>query len=153
MILHHSACTFKVKRPHCDSFHNSACTFKVKRPHCDSFHNSACTFKVKRPHCDSFHNSACTFKVKRPHCDSFHNSACTFKVKRPHCDSFHDCKTTTVSLFGCLLYFRDQIETQAFLHMRYDRTDCALMCSTENHPPGQDTSRYGDFRASFQDRY
>ncbi|XP_053402483.1 5-oxoprolinase-like [Mercenaria mercenaria] len=47
----------------------------------------------------------------------------------------------------------NQIETEAYLHMRYDRTDCALMCSTENHPAKQGTSRYGDFRAAFQERY
>ncbi|KAL4234607.1 hypothetical protein ACF0H5_006248 [Mactra antiquata] len=47
----------------------------------------------------------------------------------------------------------DQIKTEAFLHMRYDRTDCALMCSTENHPRTSGTSLYGDFKAAFQDRY
>ncbi|XP_052817623.1 5-oxoprolinase-like [Mya arenaria] len=47
----------------------------------------------------------------------------------------------------------DQIEMIPFLHMRYKGTDCALMCSTENNPPAEGTSQYGDFLASFNDRY
>ncbi|WAR11990.1 OPLA-like protein [Mya arenaria] len=46
----------------------------------------------------------------------------------------------------------DQIEMIPFLHMRYKGTDCALMCSTENNPPAEGTSQYGDFLASFNDR-
>lgn len=52
-------------------------------------------------------------------------------------------------------FHRSQIGTEAFLHMRYERTDCALMCSASGHPARQDTdsSRHGDFRAAFTSRY
>ncbi|KAJ8302674.1 hypothetical protein KUTeg_019070 [Tegillarca granosa] len=48
---------------------------------------------------------------------------------------------------------RNQISTQPFLHMRYDRTDCALMVSTETFPANQESSKFGDFVAAFQERY
>lgn len=48
---------------------------------------------------------------------------------------------------------REQIETQPFLHMRYDRTDCALMISPDNHPANQNSCRSGDFKSAFQERY
>ncbi|KAL9974396.1 hypothetical protein ACROYT_G011420 [Oculina patagonica] len=48
-----------------------------------------------------------------------------------------------------------QISTQIFLHMRYDGTDCALIC---NVSPGQtekseESSSFGDFGKVFMDRY
>lgn len=46
-----------------------------------------------------------------------------------------------------------QIETKPFLHMRYDRTDCALMISPDEDPPGPGTCKYGDFKTAFQKRY
>ncbi|XP_078607993.1 5-oxoprolinase-like isoform X1 [Branchiostoma floridae x Branchiostoma japonicum] len=46
-----------------------------------------------------------------------------------------------------------QIQTEAFLHLRYDRTDCALMCSSHGYPPSTDTCGEGDFEKSFTDRY
>ncbi|XP_048473496.1 5-oxoprolinase [Rhincodon typus] len=48
-----------------------------------------------------------------------------------------------------------QIHTEAFLHLRYDRTDCALMCSGSSHPPrrGSDSCRHGDFHTAFTSRY
>ena len=48
---------------------------------------------------------------------------------------------------------RDNIETEPFLHLRYDRTDCALMCSVASFPASSNTSRHGDFLASFMARY
>ncbi|XP_059496707.1 5-oxoprolinase isoform X3 [Stegostoma tigrinum] len=50
---------------------------------------------------------------------------------------------------------RCQIHTEAFLHLRYDRTDCALMCSGRSHPPrpGSDSCRHGDFHTAFTSRY
>ncbi|XP_078086332.1 5-oxoprolinase isoform X2 [Mustelus asterias] len=51
---------------------------------------------------------------------------------------------------------RCQISTEAFLHLRYDRTDCALMCSASGYPAHQDAAdscRHGDFRAAFTSRY
>ncbi|XP_069771232.1 5-oxoprolinase isoform X3 [Narcine bancroftii] len=52
-------------------------------------------------------------------------------------------------------FHRSQISTEAFLHMRYARTDCALMCSANGHParPGTPSCRHGDFRAAFTSRY
>ncbi|GCB83107.1 hypothetical protein scyTo_0023535 [Scyliorhinus torazame] len=51
-------------------------------------------------------------------------------------------------------FHRCQISTEAFLHLRYDRTDCALMCSANGYPAHQDSDscRYGDFRAAFTSR-
>uniref|UniRef100_A0A8C3P9S2 5-oxoprolinase, ATP-hydrolysing n=1 Tax=Chrysemys picta bellii TaxID=8478 RepID=A0A8C3P9S2_CHRPI len=48
---------------------------------------------------------------------------------------------------------RSQICTQPFLHLRYERTDCALMCSAKGHPATSDSCRAGDFRAAFSSRY
>ncbi|KAK7866095.1 hypothetical protein R5R35_011613 [Gryllus longicercus] len=49
-----------------------------------------------------------------------------------------------------------QIETEAFLHLRYDGTDCALMCSahskTATTSSGSPT-KHGDFKATFLQRY
>ncbi|XP_052229279.1 5-oxoprolinase-like isoform X2 [Dreissena polymorpha] len=50
-------------------------------------------------------------------------------------------------------FTKDQIETTAFLHMRYERTDCALMCSTESFPAKTGTSQHGNFLSAFQDKY
>lgn len=46
----------------------------------------------------------------------------------------------------------DQIRTEAFLHLRYERTDCALMCSAKGHPPTPGSCRAGDFAAAFASR-
>ncbi|KAI6075518.1 5-oxoprolinase [Aix galericulata] len=46
----------------------------------------------------------------------------------------------------------DQIRTEAFLHLRYERTDCALMCSAKGHPPTPSSCRAGDFAAAFASR-
>ena len=47
--------------------------------------------------------------------------------------------------------FRDEITTQPYLHLRYDKTDCPIMCAplkaTEN------SCRHGDFKASFTQHY
>nr|XP_008122897.1 PREDICTED: 5-oxoprolinase [Anolis carolinensis] len=50
-------------------------------------------------------------------------------------------------------FARSQISTEAFLHLRYERTDCALMCSARGHPPTPGSCRRGDFGAAFADRY
>ncbi|NXK01089.1 OPLA oxoprolinase, partial [Corythaixoides concolor] len=47
----------------------------------------------------------------------------------------------------------EQIRTEAFLHLRYEGTDCALMCSAKGHPPTPDSCRAGDFLAAFTSRY
>ncbi|XP_038070278.1 5-oxoprolinase-like [Patiria miniata] len=50
-------------------------------------------------------------------------------------------------------FARSQIETEPYLHLRYDRTDCALMCSAADYPASQTTCRHGDFELAFNSRY
>ncbi|CAM9131427.1 unnamed protein product [Bubo scandiacus] len=47
----------------------------------------------------------------------------------------------------------EQIRTEAFLHLRYEGTDCALMCSAKGHPPTPGSCRAGDFLTAFTSRY
>ncbi|KAM6125760.1 LOW QUALITY PROTEIN: 5-oxoprolinase [Pterocles gutturalis] len=47
----------------------------------------------------------------------------------------------------------EQIRTEAFLHLRYEGTDCALMCSAKGHPATPQSCRTGDFLAAFTQRY
>lgn len=46
-----------------------------------------------------------------------------------------------------------QIETQPYLHLRYDRTDCALMCSAADYKRTEGSSYYGNFETAFTERY
>ncbi|XP_013419833.1 5-oxoprolinase-like [Lingula anatina] len=48
---------------------------------------------------------------------------------------------------------KDQIHLEPYLHLRYKGTDCALMCPGRGNPATGDSSKHGDFRASFLDRY
>ncbi|KAG8544690.1 hypothetical protein GDO81_022050 [Engystomops pustulosus] len=48
---------------------------------------------------------------------------------------------------------RSQIDTEPFLHLRYERTDCALMCSARGYPAHPDSCRIGDFKEAFTARY
>ena len=49
--------------------------------------------------------------------------------------------------------FADQdIETEAFLHMRYDGTDCALMCPASKSIPNAMTPEHGNFFETFLNR-
>ncbi|XP_064410048.1 5-oxoprolinase isoform X1 [Latimeria chalumnae] len=50
-------------------------------------------------------------------------------------------------------FHRSQVSTEAFLHLRYERTDCALMCSAKGYPSTSTSCRTGDFKAAFTDRY
>ncbi|XP_068094216.1 5-oxoprolinase [Hyperolius riggenbachi] len=50
-------------------------------------------------------------------------------------------------------FHRSQINMEPFLHLRYERTDCALMCSSRGYPAPPDSCRAGDFKASFTARY
>ncbi|XP_075437118.1 5-oxoprolinase-like isoform X2 [Ascaphus truei] len=52
-----------------------------------------------------------------------------------------------------LLGNRSQIDTEPFLHLRYDRTDCALMCSARGYPATRDSCRVADFKQAFTARY
>lgn len=45
----------------------------------------------------------------------------------------------------------DQIVTECFLHLRYEGTDCALMCVAKK--TGEALTRHGDFVATFLERY
>lgn len=44
----------------------------------------------------------------------------------------------------------DKIVCEPYLHMRYDKTDCALMCGPDKNQAG---TKYGDFLATFLERY
>ncbi|KAM3839584.1 5-oxoprolinase isoform 2-T2 [Vipera latastei] len=50
-------------------------------------------------------------------------------------------------------FARSQISTEAFLHLRYERTDCALMCSAKGYPAHASSCSRGDFDAAFASRY
>ncbi|XP_073522528.1 5-oxoprolinase-like isoform X1 [Phyllobates terribilis] len=50
-------------------------------------------------------------------------------------------------------FHRSQIDTEPFLHLRYERTDCALMCSARGYPGTPDSYRVGDFKEAFTARY
>ncbi|XP_044309191.1 5-oxoprolinase [Varanus komodoensis] len=50
-------------------------------------------------------------------------------------------------------FCRSQVSTEAFLHLRYARTDCALMCSARGFPATPESCRSGDFAAAFAARY
>ncbi|XP_075067731.1 5-oxoprolinase isoform X2 [Mixophyes fleayi] len=50
-------------------------------------------------------------------------------------------------------FHRSQIDTEPFLHLRYERTDCALMCSARGYPGNPDSCRAGDFKKAFTERY
>ncbi|XP_057214169.1 5-oxoprolinase isoform X1 [Triplophysa rosa] len=46
-----------------------------------------------------------------------------------------------------------QINTEVFLHMRYEGTDCALMVTAADHPRNSLSCSSGDFRMAFTKRY
>lgn len=45
-----------------------------------------------------------------------------------------------------------QIKTESFLHLRYDGTDCALMCTSVDRNSENETTRHGDFLSPFLER-
>jgi 5-oxoprolinase (ATP-hydrolysing) len=47
---------------------------------------------------------------------------------------------------------REDIETEEYLHMRYDRTDCALMVTVAKEESKEKHCRHGDFLKSFEER-
>ncbi|KAH9515670.1 hypothetical protein Btru_011694 [Bulinus truncatus] len=47
---------------------------------------------------------------------------------------------------------REQIEAHPFLHLRYEGTDCALMCPN-HYPSSPSTPSHGDFYTAFVNRY
>ena len=46
----------------------------------------------------------------------------------------------------------DSITTTPFLNLRYDKTDCAIMCTAEGTEQGGVACCHGDFLASFNAR-
>ncbi|CAH2286095.1 5-oxoprolinase [Pelobates cultripes] len=50
-------------------------------------------------------------------------------------------------------FHRSQIDSEPFLHLRYEGTDCSLMCSSKGYPATADSCRVGDFRKAFCYRY
>lgn len=42
-----------------------------------------------------------------------------------------------------------EIQTQVYLHLRYEGTDCALMCQPSETTESEGTSKYGDFLETF----
>ncbi|XP_066600617.1 5-oxoprolinase [Prorops nasuta] len=46
-----------------------------------------------------------------------------------------------------------RIHTEAFLHLRYQGTDCALMCTAKKPLNSSECPRHGDFLATFCERY
>lgn len=46
-----------------------------------------------------------------------------------------------------------RIKTESFLHLRYEGTDCALMCTPAKQNSGNVATRHGDFLATFLERY
>eukprot|EP00731_Ephydatia_muelleri_P006021 Em0003g269a len=60
----------------------------------------------------------------------------------------------------CVLSLQDQgfersdITTTPYLHLRYSKTDCALMCTSVSHSSGATpTPHHGDFKHTFIERY
>lgn len=47
----------------------------------------------------------------------------------------------------------NQLHTEPFLHLRYDGTDCALMCSASNDNLVDFSTAHGDFLSGFLARY
>lgn len=47
----------------------------------------------------------------------------------------------------------NQLHTEPFLHLRYDGTDCALMCAASNHGSNSSSTVHGDFLSGFLARY
>lgn len=47
----------------------------------------------------------------------------------------------------------DHILLESYLHMRYDSTDCALMCSPFSSEVSSSSTKHGDFLKTFMERY
>ena len=50
--------------------------------------------------------------------------------------------------FSVCFFFRDNIDTTPFLHLRYEGTNCALMITPVNKQ-ADDGGQHGDFEAAF----
>lgn len=56
------------------------------------------------------------------------------------------------SKLGAQGFVDSQIKTESFLHLRYEGTDCALMCTSINRNSENETTRHGDFLVPFLER-
>ncbi|XP_031780579.1 5-oxoprolinase [Nasonia vitripennis] len=67
-------------------------------------------------------------------------------------ERFNELRERVRSKLASQGFSEDRIETECFLHLRYEGTDCSLMCtpSLEKSLPGP---RHGDFATSFVQRY
>ncbi|XP_055656321.1 5-oxoprolinase isoform X3 [Falco peregrinus] len=65
----------------------------------------------------------------------------------------HACAIARALGMSRVFIHKEQIRTEAFLHLRYEGTDCALMCSAKGHPPTPRSCHAGDFQAAFTSRY
>ncbi|VVC30615.1 Hypothetical protein CINCED_3A005881 [Cinara cedri] len=50
-------------------------------------------------------------------------------------------------------FLDNQLHTEPFLHLRYDGTDCAIMCSASNDCVGEPSTIHGDFLSGFLAKY
>lgn len=69
-------------------------------------------------------------------------------------DRLHAMEMKVVSKLRAQGFVDSQIKTEAFLHLRYHGTDCALMCTSANID--QSVGKYpkhGDFLTTFLQRY
>ncbi|XP_076333273.1 5-oxoprolinase [Tachypleus tridentatus] len=62
-------------------------------------------------------------------------------------------RTNCVDELKKLGFDESRIETEPFLHMRYEKTDYGLMCSASSYKASNGTSCYGDFLSSFYSRH
>jgi N-methylhydantoinase A/acetone carboxylase, beta subunit len=46
----------------------------------------------------------------------------------------------------------EQIHTEVYLHMRYEGTDCALMCTVSPNSEDKTACKHGDFQKTFLER-
>lgn len=43
----------------------------------------------------------------------------------------------------------EQIHTEAYLHLRYEGTDCPLMCTASQSSSSETACKHGDFKKTF----
>ena len=68
-------------------------------------------------------------------------------------DRIHSLTSQCVSKLVDQGFSTDSITTTAFLNLRYDKTDCALMCTAHHEDGGVAECNHGNFRAALTKRY
>ena len=75
----------------------------------------------------------------------------SFKYIDEHIDSLSSQCIDQLESQG---FARDSIETTPFLNLRYDRTDCAIMCTADPiTDQGGVACSHGDFLTAFNTKY